>query len=490
MTSVIVVGSGAAGLAAALSARESGADVTVLEATPTIGGTTALSSGVAWLPNNHLATGDSPELARMYLRSLNANTALCDRFVDEAPRVAHWLETRTPLRWQAVPVPDCHHELPGWHEAGRSLEPQPLLPAAVAPLVRAALPWRPPATLTELLTGQTPPSRTRTLTSGRALVTALLTAAVDAGVDIRTHTRVTRFLGNGVEVDGTALDGRVVLATGGFERDEALVRQFLGGPVPGRAGAPGARGDGLRMAIAAGATLRTTSEAWWCPTLRIPGDTVDGEPVYRMLPERARPGAMLVDRDGLRFTNEAQSYHEVGRALRLAEPAWLIVDAAFRRRYPIGPVRPGDPDADWLRLGDSVAELARLIDVPGDALAKTIKRFNEAAVTGRDPDFNRGEAPYDRVMGDPRTVHPTLGLLWEPPFYAVPVHLGVGGTSGGPRTDPDGRVLSDGGTAVPGLYAAGNVAASPFGRTYPGTGATIGPALVFGVQAGRAAAGD
>ena len=113
MTSVIVVGSGAAGLAAALSARESGADVTVLEATPTVGGTTALSSGAAWLPNNHLATGDSPELARTYLRSLNANTVLCDRFVDQAPHVARWLEKRTPLRWQAVPLPDCYRELPG-----------------------------------------------------------------------------------------------------------------------------------------------------------------------------------------------------------------------------------------------------------------------------------------------------------------------------------------------------------------------------------------
>jgi succinate dehydrogenase/fumarate reductase flavoprotein subunit len=488
MTSVIVVGSGAAGLAAALAARESGAEVTVLEATPAIGGTTALSSGAVWLPNNHLVAGDSAELVRTYLHSLGRTDA--DRFVEEAPGVARWLETRTPLRWAALPIPDC---LPGGRSTGgRSLEPRPFRPTPeLAALVRAALPWRSrPATLTELVTGQAPPGlleqreRTRTLTAGRALVAALLTAAVDAGITVRTDARATRFLGAGVEVDGTPLAGRVVLATGGFERDEALVRRYLGEPVPGVAGAPGARGDGLRMAIAAGAALRTTSQAWWCPTIRVPGDAIDGEPVYRiLLAERARPGAVLVDRDGHRFTNEAQSYHEVGRALLGRGPAWLVVDAGHRRRCPIGPVRPGDPDADPLRRADTLPDLARLIDVPADALATTIDRFNQTARDGRDPDFGRGAHAYDGVMGD-------LGPLREPPFYAVPVHLGVGGTSGGPRTDPDGRVLGGDETPVPGLYAAGNVAAGPFGAVYPGTGATLGAALVSGVQAGRAAAGD
>ncbi|WP_328843718.1 FAD-dependent oxidoreductase [Streptomyces sp. NBC_00258] len=509
MTSVIVVGSGAAGLAAALSARESGAEVTVLEATSTIGGTTALSSGAAWLPDNHLplAAEDTPQRARTYLRALgrsdeygyeSADTAMSDRFVDEAPRVAEWLETKTPLRWATLPIPDCHGTLPGGYEVGRSLEPRPFRTAPqVADLVRAALPWRPPATLTELLTGKAAPElieqrrQAGVHTAGQALVAALLTAAIDAGITIRTHARATRFLGVGVVVDGMSLDGRVVLATGGFERDEALVRRFLGGPVAGLAGAPGARGDGLRMAIDAGAALHNTAQAWWCPTIRIPGDAIDDEPVHRiLLAERARPGSVLVNRDGHRFTNEAQSYHEVGRSLHPTEPSWLIVDAAYRRRHPIGPVRPDDPDPDWLQRACTLLELARLIDVPGDALAKTISRFNWAAAAGEDPDFDRGVNPYDGVMGDPGAVHPTLGPLYAPPFYAVPVRPGLGGTGGGPRTDPDGRVLSDDGTAVSGLYAAGNVAAGPFGSAYPGTGATIGQALVFGAQAGRAAAGD
>jgi succinate dehydrogenase/fumarate reductase flavoprotein subunit len=483
MTSVIVIGSGAAGLAAALSAREAGAEVTVLEATQAIGGTTALSSGAVWLPNNHLAANDSPEQAREYLRSFNGDPDLCDRFVEEAPRVSRWLEAKTPLWWEILPIPDCHG---GGHDPGRSLEPRPFRPTAeIDALVRAGLPWRPPATLSELVTGWIPPGRDGTLTAGRALVAALLTAVIEAGVTIRTGTRVTRILSAGVEVDGAPLAGRVVLATGGFERDEALVRQFLGRTVPGLAGAPGARGDGLRMAIAAGAALRNTSDAWWCPTFRVPGDTIDGEPIHRvLLAERSRPGAVLIDRDGLRFTNEAQSYHEVGRTLRDSGPAWLVVDATYRRQYPIGPVGPGDPDPDWLRRGATLAELARLIDVPADTLTKAITWFNESAVDGRDPDFDRGTNAYDHVMGGP------LGPLREPPLYAVPVHLGLGGTSGGPRIDADGRVLGEDGAPVPGLYAAGNVAANPFGGAYPGTGATLGPALVFGVQAGRAAAGD
>ncbi|WP_331769087.1 FAD-dependent oxidoreductase (plasmid) [Embleya sp. NBC_00888] len=519
--SVIVVGSGAAGLAAALAAREAGAAVTVLEATTSVGGTTALSSGAVWVPGNHVrqssAPLDSADRAHRYLRSLAAgdtDLAVCDRFVDAAPRVLRWLEDVTALRWSALPFPDCHSDLPGGAaEGGRSVEPQPLrAPASVTALVRPPLPWRLAATLTEMATGRISPEvvderrRTGTATLGQALVAGLLAAAVAAGVEVRTSARAEGFVSDdrdgrgGVTAGGERLRGRVVLGSGGFERDPGLVAAFLRAPVRGVIGAPGARGDGLRMAISVGAALGNMAEAWWCPAMHAPGDSMEGEPLYRMLfAERARPGAIMVDAAGRRFANEAQNYNDLGRALTSFDssgfrfgrnPSWLVFDAPHRASYPVGPVLPGAPDPPWLARGETVAELAKHMDVPAETLAWTVERFNTAARDGSDPDFGRGTGAYDRAMGDRLAPHPTLRPLAEGPFYAVPVHAGLGGTKGGPRTDGDGRVLHIDGGPVPGLYAAGNAAASPFGYAYPGTGTTLGQALTFGALAGKAAATD
>jgi succinate dehydrogenase/fumarate reductase flavoprotein subunit len=286
----------------------------------------------------------------------------------------------------------------------------------------------------------------------------------------------------------------VVLATGGFERDPDLARAFLRGPMLAPVGAPTARGDGLRMAMAAGADLGLMSEAWWCPAATLPGDAIDGEPMHRLiLTERARPGCLLVNGRGVRFVDEAQNYNDLGRALQNFEPtsfsfpnvpAWLVFDGRYRRTYRLGPLSRRDPDPEWLSRGESLRELASAIDVPAEALEATVERFNDGAVRGEDPDFGRGSFPYDRFIGD-------LGPLDEPPFYAFRVLPGCLGTKGGPRTDADGRVLSIvDGEPIPGLYAAGNTAASPFGLAYPGAGGTLGPALVFGVRAGEAGAGD
>ncbi|WP_434742707.1 FAD-dependent oxidoreductase [Micromonospora sp. SH-82] len=510
---VIVIGSGAAGLGAALAARAAGAEVTLVEATSTIGGTTALSSGAVWVPDNHVAEPgtDGAESATRYLDSLaggDVAPALLRRYVVEAPRVARWLEEHTALRWQALPYPDCHPERPGGRGAGvRSLEPHPLAASeAVLTRIRPPLPWRPPFTLNELTAGHTAGEvaaqrrSTLTVVGGQAMVAALLSAALDAGVVVRSSTRVTELSPDGVVVGGRPQLGRVVLATGGFERDPALLRTFLRAPVRGLVGAPGAAGDGLRLAMAAGAALGNMSEAWWCPTIRVPGDEVDGFPVYRMLfAERARPGFIMVDRHGRRFTNEAQNYNDVGRAMHNfsaaefrfdADPSWLVFDGSARGRYPIGPVRPGDPTPQWLSSAASIPELADRIDVPREALLDTVERFNRAATSGRDPDFGRGTGAYDRALGDSGAEHVTLRPLTEPPYFAVAVHAGLGGTKGGPRTDGDGRVIRVDGSVIPGLYAAGNAAASPFGLAYPGTGATLGQALTFGVLAGRAAATD
>ncbi len=340
---------------------------------------------------------------------------------------------------------------------------------------------------------------------GRALAGGLLAAVVDAGVEVRTAARATRLAVDdgrvvGVIVDGQLQSGRVVLASGGFQHDAGLVAELLGGAPLVAMGPAGCGGDGVRMARAAGAVLGNTAEGWWMPAMHAPGEDVDGVRHYRPLHgERAQPGAIMVDRAGARFVDEAQSYGEVGRAMRRAAagetrfpaaPCWMVFDAAYRRRYPVGPLEPGSPDPAWLARADDLAGLERRTGMAPGTLEHTVTRFNAGAARGEDPDFGRGTFPYDRWIGDPSAPHPTLAPLGEAPFYALDVHLGCMGTKGGPRTDDHGRVLSAGRVPVVGLYAAGNAAASPFGTATAAGGATLGPALVFGFRAGEAAAGD
>jgi hypothetical protein len=255
------------------------------------------------------------------------------------------------------------------------------------------------------------------------------------------------------------------------------------------------------MAMASGCALGNLSEAWWSPAIRVPGETIDGAPMYRLvLTERARPGSLIVDGHGRRFVNEGQNYNDVGRSLHDFDPtafafprvpAWMIFDGAYRAHYNLGPLRRGTPDPEWLRRADTLPRLAEPIGVPADELVATVARFNELVASGHDTDFGRGEQVYDRFMGDPSTPNPVLGAIAEPPFYALEILPGCLGTKGGPRTDDRGRALHvETGQPVPGLYAAGNAAASPFGFAYPGPGATLGPALVFGHRAGEAAAED
>ena len=313
----------------------------------------------------------------------------------------------------------------------------------------------------------------------------MLEACLDAGVEVKTGDA------GAVAPDADA----VVLATGGFERDPQLAKAFLRGPMLAPVGAPSARGDGLRLAIAAGAQLGSMSEAWWCPAAQIPGDTIDGEPMFRLiLTERARPGCLLVNGRGRRFVDEAQNYNDLGRTLQNFEPTSFSLPeraglADLRRQVPrdVSP-RPALPPRSRSGLARPrarrSAELAAEIGVPADELTASVARFNEGAANGADPDFGRGSFPYDRFIGRSRAARAGARTTR---FKVLP---GCLGTKGGPRTDADGRVLSiTDGKPIPGLYAAGNAAASPFGLAYPGAGGTIGPALVFGLRAGDAAAG-
>jgi 3-oxosteroid 1-dehydrogenase len=495
MTKVAVIGSGVAGLGAALGAVDAGARVTIYEAGERLGGTTALSGGNAWFPANPQIPDDTPELALQYLRALalgDADDELLQVFAREAGPTVEWVERETAVRWQSIPYCDYHAEFPGGRpQGGRTLEPSPIIPKPeVAAMIRDAPNVTAPVTYLELAGGEinrellAERKRTGTFTLGRALLAALLEGCLERGVEVRAGQRVREL------PDADA----VVLATGGFERDEQLAKAFLRGPMLAPVGAPSARGDGLRMAIGAGAQLGGMSEAWWCPATQIPGDAIDGEPMFRLiLTERARPGCLMVNGRGVRFVDEAQNYNDLGRALQNFEPtsysflnvpAWMVFDGKYRSSYRLGPLSRRDPDPDWLARGETLAELAQAIEVPGDVFETTVARFNDGAARGEDPEFGRGSYPYDRFIG-------TLGPLESPPYYAFRIFPGCLSTKGGPKTDSDGRVLSiANGEPIPGLYAAGNVAASLYGMAYPGAGGTIGPHTVFGIRAGRAAAND
>jgi len=512
---VVILGSGAAGLSAAIAAADRGARVTLLEAAAKAGGTTALSGGVAWIPGH--PADDTPQAALRYLRAValgDCDDELCGVFARGAAGVARALEAAGDLLWQPLAYPDYHAELPGGRrQGGRSLEPQPMPASAeLAAQVRDAPNVEFPVTYHELATGEFDRevvgrrAREGVLTLGRALVAALLDAARRRGVQMRFGARAQRLLlerGDvaGVHLEGASVRGRVVLACGGFERDARLVRALLRGPMVAPAGVPTNRGDGLRMAQSAGAGLGNLSEAWWSPAMRVPGEMIDDAEMFRLiLTERARPGSVIVDSRGRRFADEAQNYNDFGRSLHEFDPAamafprvpsWMIFDAGYRRSYSVGPLRRRAADPEWLARANDIGSLAELIGVPADPLRDSLARFNALAHAGADEDFGRGDYVYDRYMGDPRAPHPVLAPIEEPPFYALQVLPGCLGTKGGPRTDSHGRVLSaPDSSPISGLYAAGNAAASPFGFAYPGAGGTIGPALVFGHRAGEAAALD
>jgi 3-oxosteroid 1-dehydrogenase len=528
---VVVLGTGAAGLTAALAAAHAGARVGLFEKSDVLGGTTALSGGVIWLPDNPVARAegveDSREDALAYLAALSNDTMrpeLVESFVDTVDELVEWLDTKTPVRLRLVArYPDYHPEHPGGKPGGgRSLESELIGTDAVGGWVDRIV-----GAPRRLLIGEIPSGGGTGVLApevraerdaghleglGRGLVISLLQGCLEAGVEPRTGMRATELLEEAGRVVGVRLAGpdgeltvragAVVIATGGFEWDQDLVRAFLRGPVESMPTARTGTGDGLRMAMRVGAELGGMQFAWWVPVVTPPGVVdADGEPTsLLLLRERTIPGTVMLNRQGVRFSNEAANYNALGAAFHAFDPvefsyanipAWLVLDSRCVEQYGCFGTAPGQPAPDWLVRADSVAELAEAIDVPADALAATLDRFNEHVDAGHDPDFHRGESRYDGWCGDQRfygTPQATLGRVDAAPYFAVQVHPSTLGTKGGPRTTVDGEVVHVSGELVPGLYAVGNAMAAPTGIAYGGAGGTLGPAMVFGYRAGRAAA--
>jgi succinate dehydrogenase/fumarate reductase flavoprotein subunit len=347
---------------------------------------------------------------------------------------------------------------------------------------------------------------------GQGLVGGLLGALLSRGVVPETSRRARELTLDQGRVTGvTFIDGqghrdtvtasRVIIATGGFEWDESLVKTFLAGPMSGPVSPPANEGDGLRMAMLAGAELWNMGDAWWAPVIQVPGDSWRGQPRYRTVRyERTRPRSILVNRYGERFVNEASNYNSLGKAFNIFDgdsfgyrnsPAWLIIDEPHFRRYGFMGVPPTDRPPAWINESASVDELVGKTGVDGAGLVRTLTQFNADARELVDSEFHRGRSAHDGFWGDAamKTVpERTLGPIDTPPYYAVPVQLGCLGTKGGPLVNAQGQVRHLSGGTIEGLYAAGNAMSAVTGQAYGGAGGTIGPAMVWGYRAGAHAA--
>jgi succinate dehydrogenase/fumarate reductase flavoprotein subunit len=523
---VVVVGSGGAGLAAALAAGVAGASVAVLEASGRFGGTTAVSGGQVWVPANHrmaeLGVDDSVEEALEYCLGAapRRDAAVVEAFVRGGREMVRFVEAHTPIAFTSMQLPDTYAERPGGKPRGRHLEVAPLPVGEDSPW--QAVVWGPPyppvVTNDEVFgTGMhAMPVKmpyelfgermaAGVVTQGVGLVLGLIHGCRAAGVELVAGCEVRGLLRDGSAVSGVTgvhhgrgfeLRARrgVVLSAGGFEWDPELAARLLAVPLAHAVSPPLNRGTALRLAAGAGAELAYVGESWAWPVTAVPGERWDdGSPRARLvIAERTLPHVLWVNRAGERFVDEAShncalAFGEVDPATHMPRnvPAFAIGDAQYRARYTVAGVMPDQPAPPWLAEADSLAKLAAAVGVDPHGLERSVGRFNDLARAGRDLDFGRGESAYERYLGDSNAPHPSLGTVERPPFFALPVHPGAVGTKGGPRTDARARVLRWDGEPVPGLYAAGNAMAAAIGPGTVAGGLTIGSALTFGWIAGR-----
>ena len=550
---VVVVGSGAAGAMAALRSAEHGMKVLIVEKAHKFGGTSATSGGVMWIPNHRLDgdNGDTRESALEYLDSIistGVDRARLEAFVDEGPKMLRYIKG-AGVEVLAAAWPDYYPDRPGARSDrsvicptfdGRELGDTryPLMReqynrfklfgryamdlTETFALMMQQKGWR--QVVARMITRYWSDRSTRKLshrdrrfTQGAALMGAVYKQVFARGVELRMETaleelrvdaagRVTGMTVSnfGRRYDIAARHG-VVLAAGGFEWNQALRDRFY--PVPGltrHSSTPedANRGEALIAAEKIGAATAHTEQGWWMPTMMLPMPKASNfNEIHQAAFDVGRPWSVVVNRNGVRFVDEACGYDQFGQAMvayHLATganmPCWLIFDAKFRRKFSAGGLMPTVhtaenkiPDDWWdhyvFRAG-SLGELAEKIRIPSDALQRTIGSMNGYAATGVDPEFGRGMNIYDQFFGDPTvTPNPNLGPIDTPPFYAVPINNGDLGTKGGLKCDARARVLDGARNPIPGLYAAGNNSATPFGDVYPGAGATIGPAMTFGFVA-------
>jgi 3-oxosteroid 1-dehydrogenase len=529
-------------MTAALAARDRGANVTVIEKAAAYGGSTAMSGGAIWVPNNHLMNEaglqDSPEEALTYLKAVTDNRVSEERllaYVNTAPEMVSYLEKHSHVRFQIVPgYSDYYpHVSGGKPGGGRTIEPVPFNARSLGRMRERMRPLPSQARLfgrmmataydAHLMMDSSLGGRLRAmtlfasyfcnparslarmdtrLTLGNALVGRLRLSLADRNIPLWLNTRASspvieggRLVGLEVEKDGRTVSIRaqkgVVLAAGGFARNRAMREKYQRQPVSvdWTVACPEDTGDAIRIGVDLGAALDFMDDAWWMPTTVVPG----GDMPNMIIVERSLPGSIIVNALGKRFTNEAAPYIDVVRDQCASHsqgcgaiPAYLIMDKRYRSRYPTSPMLPMLTPRKYiqngyLKVADSIEELAGRCGIDPRGLSAELEQFNHFAASGRDPFFRRGDSVIDRFYGDPSVKpNPCLGPLDKHPYYAVELWPGDLGTKGGLNTDAHARVLRQDGSPIEGLYAVGNCSASVMANSYAGAGATIGPSMVFG----------
>ena len=518
---VIVVGSGAAGLSAALAASADGAKVVILEKSHVLGGTTAMSAAGTWVPANHhmLAAGieDSPEETLTYIRATappgweKDEGELWQALSEESPKMLRFVEDETPLVFELVDHPDFYVEAPGGKVFGRMVSPTLIsryilgrwwnrVRKSVKPqfftykeMVGGILkdPWRAlfkmgPQLAWRLIAGK--------VGLGNGLTVGLLRGCLDKGCRIVTDADVKHLVMEGDSVTGVevVIDGKpqtikarkgVVLATGGFDwASDYMPRHFPGIDL---IGAPRTNtGDGQRMAAEAGALLERMDQANIAPATFT---TYEGKRHAQPLYESYGPHCILVNKDGVRFASEGSP--SLGSALDERDgagkqkhlPVWRIFDSRYKNALSM---HYASKEPGFIRNAPTLEALAEKIGLDPATLRATIERFNGWSTEGVDRDFHRGELAWERYYTGDRA----LGTVEQAPFHAAPFLYVSLGTKGGARTNRYGEVLRPDKSVIGGLYCAGIAMANPIGTKAVGAGTTIGPCLTFGYIAGKSIA--
>ena len=554
---LVVIGSGAAGFSAALTAALEGAKVVMVERTEKLGGTTALSAATSWVPGTarglKVNPHDTLERVAHFL-----NLAVGDRsdpkmrqaFIDHGHQAIAQFEAQTALQFQVREVhPDYLSELDGSVLNGRAIEPQPFDGKLLGPnlsLVRDPIPeftvlggmmvdrddifhllrmtqsWTSLSYSLRIITrhflDKVFQARSTRLVMGNAMIARMLYSLIPLGAKVLTQTQPIQLIQEGTAVTGVVLEqtlengqtiqrtlkssGGVVMASGGFNRNPTRRGAMLAGAdekwCPG---GPGHTGQAQELALAAGAQLGSggLSHAFWAPVSIRERKDQSTAVFPHFVMDRGKPGMITVDGQGQRFVNESTSYHLFGLAMQAHHakvpciPAWLICDAPALRRYGLGMIRPGGGglgsflEDGYLKRGNTLLELARVLNIDGSSLQNSVERFNRFAEQGVDEDFERGTTQYQRANGDATWTgpNPCLGALKEGPFYAIALYPGDIGAATGLVTNTHAGVLNQQGLDIEGLYACGNDMQSIMGGTYPAPGITIGPGVTFGYLAAK-----